>query len=355
MKLSGGAAQTFLDRPPPETWCALIHCADEGVAADAAAALAGAWAKASDAGGGATERLVLTEEEIAKSPAIVLDTLEARSLLGDRRILTVRLSNERISKHLVAAIEAGDGAGGGFETRCVLVAGSLKKSSKLRKTAEAARTTAALQLFEDTDQDVAARLDATLSAQGVALEDAAKARFLAGLPNDRRLVRAEMEKLCVFGHGLGRALTPQDVEEIAASGIDAAQGRLVTYTLTGQASAALGELDRLEAAKTSPITLLRAFQREVDRLLAAHSEGVSSPAAAQRLRPPVWRDQWPAFRDCLRLWPPASLVRALARIRDTEADAKLAAAMSAPSLRRLVASLSQHAAARRAATGGAPN
>ncbi|MEO0784593.1 MAG: DNA polymerase III subunit delta [Pseudomonadota bacterium] len=331
MKVSGASAEGFLKKPDPKIWCALIFCEDDGVASDAAGSLISAWSQ-----GQPVERLVITEDDLSKSPATFFDTMEARSLLGDQRIAAIRLTSEKQSRHLVQAIEMGEGAPGRFETRLIITAGSLKKTSKLRKTAEAAQFSAAIQLFEDSEADVETRVRGALSDENITIEDDAIGVLLAALPNDRRLVRSEVEKLALFGRGLGRAITADDIRAISASGVDVAQQVLVTAALKGDARSALAELERLEAAGTSPISILRGLQRETEKLIAAHAQGVSDANSAMRLRPPVWRDQWPDFRAAMRTWNPAMLMRLLARIHECESDAKLSGTMAGATTRHLV-------------------
>ena len=341
MKVSGASAERFFKSPDPAIWCALIFCEDDGVAADAGQALFKAWSGKQPA-----ERLVLTEDDIAKSPAHFFDTLEARSLLGDMRILTVRLSNEKLSKHFVSAIEAADATPGRYDTRLILISSGLKKTSKLRKIAESATSTMAAQLFADTEEDIEKRVRAALEQDGVDIDPEALSLFLDGLPRDRRLVRGEVNKLALYGVGLERPLNTADISAISAAGQEAAQSALVSFAMQGQSGAALTELEHLETVGTSSITLLRAFQREAERLLSAHNQGVSDANGAMRLRPPVWRDQWPAFKASLRSWTPAMLVRLLARIHQCEADAKTAGAMAGPATRHLVTDIIRLAAAK---------
>ena len=97
--------------------------------------------------------------------------MEARSLLGDRRIALVTLSNEKLARHFVEVIEAGDSSPGRYETRLILIAGALKKTSKLRKTAESAKLSAALQLFPDSEKDIETHIRAALIEHGVEIED----------------------------------------------------------------------------------------------------------------------------------------------------------------------------------------
>lgn len=331
MKLTGKSAEDFAHAPKPNIWAVLVHSEDEGVSADTARSLVTSWQT-----GAPSERVVLTEDEIARDPALLFDRLEARSLLGEQQILWLQISNEKLSSLIVEAVELAEAKPGRFDSRLVISSGALKSASKLRKTLESAQYAGCLQLFADNEKDLESLVQGLLSADKVEIEPNALAQFTAGLPGHRRLAREEINKLALYGLGLGRAISATDIASLSASDIDHALPALVSAALVGDAGACFKELDRLEQAGTSPISIFRALQREAERLLSAHAKGVRDAAGAQKLRPPVWRDQWPAFRVLLSAWPEARLVRLVARLHACEADAKLASAISAPTVRQLL-------------------
>lgn len=331
MKASGKSADSFLKSPNPTIWAILIHCEDEGVSADAARALFSAWQRT-----GPVERIVLTEDEVSRDPALLFDKLEARSLLGERQVLTLQLSNEKLSKLLLEALDLGETSPGRFDNRLIVSTGLLKSSSKLRKGFEEAMQAASLQMVADTETDLAGLVTDTLKRDHVEIEPDALALFTSGLPGHRRLARAEIDKLALFGMDLGRPISKADIAQLVASDIDHALPALVGAALDGYAGDCLAELDRLEQAGTSSISILRALQREAERLLSAHSLGVRDANGGMKLRPPVWRDHWPAFRARLGRWPEARLIRLLSRIHNCEADAKQSGAISPATVRQLV-------------------
>lgn len=340
MKHTRKAALSFATDPDPNVWAALIHCPDAGVARECADTLCAAWG-----GDEPVERLRLTEDEIARDPTHLVDTLEARSLLGEARVLTITLSNEKLSKRFVDLVDRAEAEGRGYETRMILVAGALKAASKLRKTFEGARLAVALQLFADEARDVRALVSADLERAGIDIETDALERFSASLPGHRQLARRETEKLILYGHGLGRALTQADILALQGADVDHALQTLVAATFAGDSRAAIGELERLNAAGTSPISILRALQREAMLLLSAHCEGVRDSRAAMRLRPPVFASQWPAFELRMRHWSGTSLGRLLARIHDAEATARRAGPTASALVSRLISDMLRKAQA----------
>ena len=325
MQVSGKAAETFLGRPDPSAWAALIHSADEGVASDGERALVKAWEQA-----GPHERIRITEEEIARDAAMLFERLEARSLLGDQAILTLRLSNEKLSKLITEAVAQEETRPGRYAAKLIITSGSLKKSSKLRKTFETASRAWAIQLFEDDTSDIRTVISESLSGYGVSISEDAISRLAEHLPGHRRLAHQELEKVALYAHGLDRRVEVADIDALSTSDIDHAITRLVHATFLGRPAEAVRELGKLEAAGQSPITLLRGLQRQATQLLDAEAANVRDSRAAGRLRPPVWSGQWPSFKSMMEIWRGRQLIHLIARIEDCEAQAKSSGPSAAP-------------------------
>ncbi|NBC19464.1 MAG: DNA polymerase III subunit delta [Alphaproteobacteria bacterium] len=329
MKWSGKAALEFCNAPAATFWAALCHCEDDGVANDAARALIAAWSRETE-----SHRLVLTEEEVSRDSAMLFDALEARALLGGRTLIQVRLTNEKLARTLGEAVALGDKRPAGPDNRLVVISRGLKKSSKLRKAFEDAARAASLQLFTDDSRDIAELVGAELNAANIEIEPAALQLFTSALPGHRQLARSELEKLKLYARGLERALSVDDVRALGIADVDQRVTGLVNAAFGGDGGEALRELEHLETAGTNTITILRALQREAERMLGAHAAG--SGNVGMKLRPPVFAQQWPAFQARLRKWPVAALLRLLERIHDSEQSARLSGPVGSPVLRTLV-------------------
>ncbi|OYW87920.1 MAG: hypothetical protein B7Z22_03495, partial [Hyphomonas sp. 32-62-5] len=95
---------------------------------------------------------------------------------------------------------------------------------------------------------------------------------------------------------------------------------------------------------TSGISILRSLQMEVLRMLSAHEKiagGDGNPG--KYLRPPIWPNEWPAFRARLGKWPARRLMRVMERIHDAERQTKLAGATGDPVIRLLINDLARAA------------
>jgi DNA polymerase III subunit delta len=332
MLLKGKPAAGFAKRPDPAIWAVLIFGDDDGLISDAARDLLAAWA----ADRGDLEIAQLDEDAVRKDPALLFDTLEAMSLLGDPRAVRLRTSGDKIAGLIADALVAGDRAPKRFAARLVIEAGNLAAKSKLRSAAETAKRSAALQLFADRSDDIQAAVQMRLREAGIAITPDALIAFVGDLPGNRALANSEIEKLSLFAHGLGRPIALDDVRAVSATEVAHELAPALRLTLSGDIAAANGWLDRLEAAGTSGISLLRSLQFETLRLLDAHARiAAGDDHPNMKLRPPVWQNDWPAYRQLLSKWPPKRLFRILDRIYAAESDAKKSSA-SAPVIVRML-------------------
>jgi DNA polymerase-3 subunit delta len=340
MQLKGQAASDFAAKPAPGIWCVLAFGEDAGVAQDASRQILSYWQKQEPA----LEVSTLDEEAVRKDPALLFESLEAVSLLGGARVLRLRLSGEKIAALLIEAIQAGEHTPERISARLLIEAGALPAKSKLRAAAEGAKRVAVLNLSADSAATLAERAREALEAEGARIEPEALALFVTELPGHRSLANLEIEKLCLYAIGLGRALNLDDVRSLSASGVDHEVSQALRRVLEGRPLAAAELLDRLEAAGTGGISLLRALQFETLRMIEAGQRmqsGESNPG--MKLRPPVWGSDWDAMRARIDRWPPRRLMRILERLYEAEAQAKLAGATAPSTVRVLLNDLARAA------------
>jgi len=335
MKFQGNSAERFAKKPDPACQFALIFGEDEGVVADAANALIKAWTKDDP-----VTVLTLDEDEVKREPAILFDALAAVSLLGEDTIIRIRTKGEKLFALMKEVLELPSES---VAAKLVLQNGSLNTRSKLRTAFEAAPNAAALHLFADSDADMSELVRSFLKARDVEIDADALSDFVGGLPGHRSLANAEMEKLAVFAHNLGRAVSASDVRALCETNADENARRAVLLALNGEPEAAQAEMDRVLDAGLSPISLVRMFEMEASRMLEAQALQGEGGAAnvGMKLKPPVWKSDWPAFQARLRKWPTPRLTRLIERLHDLELMAKSpgGAGLAEPATRELFVTL----------------
>ncbi|WOR15313.1 hypothetical protein RYZ27_01375 [Hyphomonas sp. FCG-A18] len=316
MKLSGSGAARFAKKPDPAVSFVLIFGEDEGVVADLSRDLIAAWEKQ-----GPANVITLDEDTVKRDPPVLFDALEAQSLLGEATILRLRTSGEKLFTLLKDVLALSPER---VSAKLIVQNGSLNTRSKMRTAFEAGANSAALQVFADSDVDMAGLVRDTLKAREVMIADDALALFVAGLPGHRSLANAETEKLATYAHNLGRPVSVEDIRALCETNADEDLYEAVRLALSGQSIKAQAELDRVVDAGLSAIGLLRGFEREAKQMLAARAlQGDRGGGnVGKQMKPPIWPNQWPAFEARLKLWPVPHLVRLLERIHDMEETAK---------------------------------
>ena len=340
MKLQGTSAERFAKKPDPACSFALMFGEDEGVVADTANALIKSWEKANP-----SAVLTLEEDDVKREPSRLFDALEAVSLLGEGTIIRIRTKGEKLFALMKEVLEL---PAERVAAKLVLQNGSLNTRSKLRTAFEAAPNAAALHLFADSASGMSDLVGRFLSERSVTIDPDALSVFVGGLPGHRSLANAEMEKLATYAHNLGRSVAVDDIRALCETNADESARTAVLKALSGEPEQAQAEMDRVIDAGLSPISLVRMFEMEASRMLEAHAlQGDSGCGnVGMKLKPPVWKSDWPAFQSRLRKWPAPRLVRLIERLHDLELMAKSpgGAGMAEAATRELFISLYKAAA-----------
>ncbi len=339
MKITGRDAESFAKKPKEVVWAALIFGADDGVVSDTAKLLSDSWS-----GGKPLEIQTLDESDIKSDPRLLFDALEAQSLLGDVRIVRIRTKGERISDHILKAIAEGEKKPDQFGGRLLILAETLAPRSKLRSNIEKSKHSVAIQCYADTVTDAQAIIKRELEKDNVQIEADALALFSSTLPGHRALMRAEIEKLALYGLDQELPITVQDIKALAAGNVDHELYALVAHTLNGETVKAFREYERLVSSGVNAISVLRAFDREMQRMLLTHeliaTTGKRDHSIGMRLRPPIWQSEWPAFSKRLRAWNVRKIRAAIQKLYDIELNTKKGGTVAEPELRVLIRSLS---------------
>jgi DNA polymerase III subunit delta len=325
MKAPPSAVRRILAAPDPSLRAALVYGPNHALAAEAAQKLI------AHALGGEKDPFALTrllEEDIRKDKARLSDALAAQSLLGGASCVWLRIDAEAQNETILAALkEIESGAPRAF---LVLEAGEIAGKGKLVGAFEAAGRAIALPFYEESEAERAAALKALIQERAMNLSPDAQDLFLAEAPVDRILARAEIEKLALFGHQLGRAISLEDVTALSIANPAPELDEAVIAAASGKRALAIERLSQSDAAAVQAI---RALQRRVARLLEARllvEGGVPVGEAGDRLKPKVfWRER-DLFAAQVRVWSLAKLRAAQAALWAAEVRAKTASAVADP-------------------------
>lgn len=347
MKITGGRIARFLDNPPENIIGILFFGPDRGLVKERAAEVITKW---SDNPDDAFSNTILTSDDLQSDPAKLSDEISAMSLLGDRRLIRLRLDHEKSGSAVSKLIKTIDERPDIAAARLVVEAGEMTTRSAIRKAFEAAANFSAIGCYPDSLADIANLVRRELSAMSINIEPQALDLWVPRLEGDRAMARGEMEKMILYkGAGLesGAVVTVDDVKTLSSNAQSSSLDEIVQAIMTGQATQADNLVRRAIAAKLHPAMILRALQRQITRLLEAKinmSSGQTAQSAMKSLRPPVFRMHEKIFLTQLNRWSERALKQALSLSLQVEEQVKSTGSPVNTLIGRLTISLSEYAA-----------
>lgn len=350
MKLSGSRAEKFLKSPAPDSLGVLLFGPDRGLARERADIAAKAYLPEADADFGLT---ILTADDIAQDPARLADEMAAMSLLGDERLIRLKLEHEKSGAAISKIIREIDSNPDRASAKLVIEAGDMTPRSAIRKAFEGAKHFTAIGCYADTQATLANLVRTEFETLGIAIERDALAAWTPLLEGDRGLARGEIEKMALYkgyGQDAGATVTVQDVQDVAAGAQAASIDDIIYACMSGETQICDDNYRRAMNGKMSPVVILMSLQRHIVRLQNAAAQvdtGQTIDSAMRGLRPPVFAMRQSGFGQHLRLWGVRPLGKALTQSLETEKAVKSAGAPTENLVGRLLIALSTFAGRRR--------
>jgi len=161
--------------------------------------------------------------------------MSALSLLGDARLVRLRLDHERNGAAISKIIKTLDARPETAEAKLIIEAGDMTPRSAIRKACEAAGHFAAVGCYNDSAADVANMVRSGLSEKSIKIEADALALWVPLLEGDRGLIRNEIEKMALYkgyGQTAGESVGIADVKNLAAGGQAASIDDIINDTMS---------------------------------------------------------------------------------------------------------------------------
>jgi len=327
MKLTGARATRFIEKPADDIIGVLLFGPDRGLVKARSLALTKIYMpNAADAFG----TTVLTADDLSGDPARLADEMSALSLLGDDRLVRLRLDHERNAAAISKLIKEFDTTPEKVEAKLIIEAGDMTPRSAIRKACEAAAHFVAIGCYAASARDLADQVKSTLSEKNIGINPDALDMWIPLLEGDHALAAGEIEKMALY-KGYGRVdeavVTLADIKTVAAGGQSASIDTIVMQMMSGQVDEADASYRRAMSGKLNPVSVLIGLQRHLLRLI-------------------VFSMQEDLFKRHLSLWSLPMLRRALVQSQKAEREIKTAAAPTEAIMGRLILALSSYAAKR---------
>jgi DNA polymerase-3 subunit delta len=278
-------------------------------------------------------RFMIISNAIKSDPAALADEAGALSLFGGRRVIWVEPAGEEIADGVAALLEAP-----APENPVVAIAGDLKKSSGLRKLAEASAAALAFAAYAPEGEDAERMVIDLGRRHGLKISPPVASRIAAACAADQAIAAREIEKLALYLDASPNAPKPLEQDAVDAVGAVQAEGnflRLADLALGGDMAALMGELERLSPGGSEAIPVVRSLQRRLLMLAPARAriERGESPAAVMASfgRSLFWKDR-DMIAAMLGRWRAADLATAAERAGKLERQLMFSDAPVAESL-----------------------
>lgn len=319
MKASKADLAAVLDRFDPAIRLVLLHGPDEAASRELAARFAKRLAPEGDPLG----RVDLDPKTLSQDPGRLADEAAAVSMFGGTKLIRVDGLGDESTEAvdlLLAAPTAGNPV--------LAVAGDLKPTSKLRKSAEGAPAALAYASYAPEARDAEAIVAELAADYGLKPSRAAARLLHDACGGDRGILRRELEKLALYLDADPARVVPLDPQHLAEIGADVGDvdfGALVNAVAGGDPAETDRQLARLTSQGIPGITSLRAVAKRLWLLLdlrLAVDGGTSPPSAVEAARPPIFWKEKATVAAQLQRWRTAALRAALDRLLTAERDIK---------------------------------
>ena len=351
MKISGARIDSFLRQPGADTAAILLFGPDRGLVRERARDLAKtAVEDLSD-----PFRVVeFSGPDLKSDSPRLIDEAAQLSMTGGRRVIMVEGATDGISSILSDLLNN--------ETNDALViveAGTLGPRSSLRKLFEKSPKAAVIGCYEDDGQVLRTVIVETLGRYGLRAEADATDFLVENLGGDRMITRGELDKLALYAGGVqdgNGAANGSEFKTVSLSDAMACIGDsagmsldLVAFaTANGDSSGLDRTLDRAFSEGASPIGILRAVARHLERLhlaLGMVDNGDTFDQALSKLKPPIIYKFKSEFLKQMRRWQTDRLAMALALAIEAEIDCKSTGFPAAAGCHRALMRIAQAARA----------
>jgi DNA polymerase-3 subunit delta len=315
MKIAPRDIERFLSTPPQELCSCLIYGEDAGQVRELAKKLAEAVV---DDLNDPFRVTTLDISNLTADPSRLSDEQAAMPFGGGRRLIRLRGITGDHARLISEIIQEPSGDG-----LIIAEAGPLRRDSAMVKMFETSKTGAAIPCYADEGRSLAALLDQTLKQENISLTPDARSYIINRLGADRAATRSEIEKLLLYIGENGKLDLEDAVEAIGDAGSTSVDD-LVYATATGDITNSHRALDRLTAANTQPITVIRSMIGHLTKLRAVVAKAETSglePALAS-IRPPIFFKRKTAFQEQARIWSRQRLSLAIDRMLRAEIEVK---------------------------------
>jgi len=316
MKLTARDSDAFLKAPDKQAAAVLLYGPDSGLVRERSRAIATQIiGKDADP----LCRMDLTNDQIKSDPAILRDELSALSLMGGRRVITIRDASDKIAPIIESAFE-------GLHTTTYLIveAEELSPAAGLRQLFEKEPRFAALPCYRDEGRNLEEVIRTGFTAHGLRAHNDAVHYLSQHMGNDRGVTHSEIDKIALY-MGTEKEVTLELAVQLTGHNASQSMEDLCHAVASGNSKDAHAYLTQLLHEGVQPVTIIRSLLKHFQRLEVAKAHitaGASLDQTVAGLRPPVFFKYVPVVKRELSSLQARTLSQILNLLLRAEKDLK---------------------------------
>ncbi len=306
----------FLKKPDPAIKCVVIYGTNDGLIAEYVKNFTKAIC--SDIND-AFQVSSLVWENISGDNGYLAGEYGAQSLMGGRRVVSVKDVDNNITKPLKAMLDTVKS-----DTLLILSSSGLNKKSSLVQLADERDDFALIACYEDRDEAIYATAKQMFVDGGYTINNEALQLLCSRLSNDRKSNIGEIEKLITF-MGTRKNITNEDVCKVISDNSASSTDDICYFTAGGQIEKALQAYQKLLNEGNEAVSVVRSLMYHFMKILgcvALLEKGETLDNTINKMSPPIIFFRKNSFKMQVGMWPKERLLSVMELLYKTERDCK---------------------------------
>lgn len=316
MNFKPAQLENFCSNPSPAIKCIILFGTNEGEIATLQKKCAEAVCGSVN---DAFRYAVLEMENVSKDGGEVYAEYHAQSLMGGRRAVTVKNTDNNLTPLIKKMIPETVS-----DNLLILTSSTINTKSALITWAKDREDVIIVGCYEERAANLAEETSRMLLSKGLKTDIPTLQFLCTRLSPDRKLNQSEIDKLEIY-MGERKTVTMEDIRQAISDVAGANYDDLCYYIANGETAKACTTYDRLIKEGEQTATLVRQIEYHFSKLLgcqALMADGKSLEEALKSLRPQLIFYRKDDFVKQLKIWNKERLLSALNLLYDCERDCK---------------------------------
>lgn len=315
MKLNAGQVGAAVDRPDPQRRFYLFHGPDESGSRALAQRLLTALG---------AEKFAVPAAGIKEDPASLPDEAGAMALFGGPRAIWIEPAGDEIAAGVDALLAASS-----VESPVIAIAGTLRKTSALLKTAEGHALAVAAASYAPEGANAGRMVAEMGRAEGLVIAPDVAERIAGEAGGNRAIIASELAKYALYldaAPGRTRELDPATIDRLGADSSESESMRLGDLAISGNGRELLDELERGTLTASETVGLAKALLRrlvQVAPMRARIDAGERPDAVMTAMGRSLFFKDKALVGEILRRWDSKRLAALIDRAATLERDLML--------------------------------